>query len=121
MSSEQPTRQTNITEWASATGNLRCARDRVGRTTVFRLCGEVDIATAPLLATALEGDPGAETTATVLDLAGVDFIDSAGITVLVQADARARDSHRHLTLTAVPAGIERTLSIAGVRSRVKVA
>jgi anti-anti-sigma factor len=50
---------------------------------VLRLMGRLDRATVPLL----DGVRG-ETTPVVVDLSGVDHIDSTGLSVLLEAEAR---------------------------------
>jgi anti-sigma B factor antagonist len=54
---------------------------------VVRVSGEVDLATAPALALALEQVPGAAT-AVVVDLRGVTFMDCSGLPVLLRARRR---------------------------------
>jgi anti-sigma B factor antagonist len=50
--------------------------------TALRVSGEVDIATAPLLARALESEPGS---VVCVDMQGVPFMDSTGAHVLIRA------------------------------------
>jgi anti-anti-sigma factor len=53
--------------------------------------GELDLATAPLLKAALDEQSGAQVSV-LLDLAGVTFMDSSGLKVLVKAAREARDN-----------------------------
>jgi anti-sigma B factor antagonist len=81
--------------------------------------GELDIFTAPSLQDAVLGMEDAKPTLLVIDLTGVSFIDSTGLSVLLTASERAREQGRRLvvvrpplpalrvfTLTKVDAGME---------------
>lgn len=57
-----------------------------------RLCvrGELDLATAPRLAEALQQELDGEPASLVVDLSGTSFLDSSGARALVVAGRRAR-------------------------------
>ena len=55
-----------------------------------------------------------DATTIVIDLAGIGFMDSTGIRLLIAADARSRADSRRLRLTRPPAPVFRVLCIAGV-------
>lgn len=57
--------------------------------TVLTVAGEVDLATAPALETAIEGVLGDKPAALIIDLTGVSFLASAGMAALVAAHQRA--------------------------------
>ncbi|MBH0774757.1 STAS domain-containing protein [Nocardia bovistercoris] len=57
--------------------------------TVLTVAGEVDLATAPALETAIEGILAAKPAALIIDLSGVSFLASAGMAALVAAHQRA--------------------------------
>jgi anti-sigma B factor antagonist len=85
-------------------------------TAVVCPAGEVDLASAPRLATALANVlacPGVTTV--VVDLAGVTFLDSSGLATLVTAwhDAQEAGVALRLTPTARP-HVAQVLSITGV-------
>ncbi|MFF0543890.1 STAS domain-containing protein [Nocardia thailandica] len=60
--------------------------------TVLTVAGEVDLATAPALETALESVLAAKPEALVIDLTAVGFLASAGMATLVAAHQRAGDT-----------------------------
>ena len=80
--------------------------------------GEVDVYTSPQLKQAFEGllhgDAGARTV--VIDLSGLDFIDSTGLGVLVGALKRARASGGDVVFTTPPASIMKVFEITGLTS-----
>lgn len=85
-------------EVAAAVTTNRCD----GRITVS-VTGEIDIATAPLLAEALQEALSDGVTRIEADLSGVSFCDCSGLNVLLGAARHARTHGR-------------TLRVAGVRS-----
>ncbi len=75
--------------------------------------GELDAETAPALAAALaEADARNRL---VVDLAGVEFIDSSGLRVLLETHHQRLADQRSLILTNPSSVVERLLEVAGVR------
>jgi anti-sigma B factor antagonist len=84
-----------------------------GGTITLRPTGELDIATAPKLERALHDGrrPGDQV---VLDLGGLEFVDSTGLRVIVKAvEAAARDRW-DLRLRHGPRAVRRVFEISGV-------
>jgi anti-anti-sigma factor len=79
---------------------------------VIRLRGELDFATAYKLADGLSGFEGS---AIVVDLSGLTFIDSSGISVLV----REYNRRGELVLTRPHRNVARVLRIAGLADWVR--
>ncbi|MCG8917278.1 STAS domain-containing protein [Actinokineospora sp. PR83] len=82
---------------------------------VVSVTGEVDLATAPQLEAELSdalATPGA--TGVRVDLAGVEFMDSAGLRVLVAALRTAEEGGRTLTLAAPHDRVRRIIEITGL-------
>lgn len=77
----------------------------------LRLSGELDAHTAPLLQAALAD---VDDERTVLDMAGVAFVDSSGLRVLIQAHQAAGEAGRTLVLTNPSDAVTRLLEISGV-------
>ena len=88
--------------------------DTSERSTVLKLQGELDVATAPALeaslASAFAGDPSSM----VVDLSDLTFLDSTGIRVLVSAGRQAEDAGCSLVLLAPTAQVLRVLRLTGV-------
>ena len=72
--------------------------------------GEIDAHTAPALALAIDA-AGIDVT---LDLAGVEFVDSSGLRVLIDAHQRLEEVGGGLRLTALSEPVRRLLEISGV-------
>jgi anti-sigma B factor antagonist len=87
-----------------------------GAERVIRIVGEVDAASAPELleATRRMLDGGAHTV--VIDCDGIEFIDSAGLNVLVDAHRRARIHGGRVTLRRPSSITRRLLTTTGLDS-----
>ncbi|PWW63165.1 STAS domain-containing protein [Actinokineospora spheciospongiae] len=91
---------------------------------VVRVSGEVDMATAPVLAEALDraftgGDPAR----VVVDLTGVSFFASSGLALLAQtsARARARDTDTDVVVVVAPGGpTERAITVTSMDRSIRV-
>jgi anti-anti-sigma factor len=82
--------------------------------------GEIDLSVAARFAGALEGllesaDPGP-----VVDLAGVGFIDSAGVRELLKAQRSTQEKGADLILRAPSDACRRVLQLSGVWSQFTV-
>jgi anti-sigma B factor antagonist len=82
--------------------------------TVVNVYGEVDVATTPELREVLVGLVGDGATRLILDLDGVDFIDSTGLGTIISALKRARTHGGDLRLVCTQARITRLFEITGL-------
>lgn len=80
---------------------------------VVTLCGELGLADAPALASHLIAAVAACGPSIIVDLAGLDFIDSAGIGVLVRVLRWTRESGGDMFLAA-PQCVRSVLSVTGL-------
>lgn len=82
---------------------------------VITVSGEVDLATAADLERALsEAMTGTDAATIDVDLAGVEFMDSAGLRVLVAARKQAEDAGRTLRLRSPHERVRRIIEITGL-------
>jgi anti-sigma B factor antagonist len=82
--------------------------------------GEVELASAPDLTAALDDAIRTSTGPFVIDLTGVDFLDSSGISCLVRARALLGQDDRPLALIC-PGGIaRRALELTGIDELVPI-
>jgi anti-anti-sigma factor len=94
----------------SEAGNVGVRVERHTRGVRVAFEGELDLAAAPELDTAVarlssDGEP------IFLDLAGVRFVDSAGFRVLMDVTG----DHTHLTIDRLSPAVERYASLTGLR------
>jgi anti-anti-sigma factor len=87
-----------------------------GRAVVLALSGEIDLASAPSLAAALDGIEAGSGRSVHLDLADVTFLDSSGISVLVESRARLEAGGGSFVLHRATPTVRRVLEIAGIET-----
>lgn len=82
--------------------------------------GDLDLSNADALRAVLISQqlPGRNV---LLDLSGLDFMDSTGIQVLLEADAAARANGHSLTVGELSPAVRRVLEISGVLERLPLA
>lgn len=81
---------------------------------VIELAGELDHHTAPGVRTALAALDLHTGQQLVLDLGGLTFCDSSGITMIIAARNHAIAAHAHIALAAVPERVTRVFRIVGL-------
>ncbi|MET9760775.1 STAS domain-containing protein [Streptomyces sp. NPDC006372] len=81
---------------------------------VLRLSGDLDYDQAPELRRQVDQLQLAPGQCLVIDLAGLEFCDSSGITVFLAARQRALDAGAEVALAAVPAKLLRVLTLVGL-------
>lgn len=90
-------------------------RDRAAsHMTVVEVGGEIDVYTAPSLRDHLVGLINSGNHQLVVDLAGVDFLDSTGLGVLVGALKRVRENGGSLLLVCTQERLLRIFRITGL-------
>lgn len=95
---------------------VRTAADRV----VLELHGELDLLGAPLLQQRIEDSAVDARGILVLDLQDLQFVDSAGLRVILATHERVRADGREFALTKGSPQVQRLLSIAGVDEHLRI-
>ena len=78
---------------------------------MFVLAGDLDVHSAPLVQQAVASAAGEGASDVVLDLAGVTFIDSSGVGVLVACHKRTEAAGARLVLRSPSPRIARLLEV----------
>jgi anti-sigma B factor antagonist len=94
--------------------NSRVTRADVGRRAVLSVSGEIDMASAPLLAAAVDGVLSDGALELWIDLSSTGFMDSSGLHVLVDARRRLRALNRRFAVICPRGGVRRLFEIAGM-------
>jgi anti-anti-sigma factor len=90
------------------------------RASVFvRPVGELDLSTVPIVQAQLAELEAAGFTRLVLDLRQLRFLDSSGLRLLIDWDARARADGVELTVIPGPPAVQRLFDLAGVTDRLR--
>jgi anti-anti-sigma factor len=95
-------------------GQLEISSQREGDVHVIAPTGELDLATADELEQELLRVEATDAEAIVVDLAGLRFMDSTGIRVLIAADARSRADSQRLALLRGPDAVQRVFELTGI-------
>jgi anti-anti-sigma factor len=88
--------------------------DDRGTPTVVALRGELDIATAPELAAALEERVAGGDLHIVFDLAELSFCDSAGLAAFVRFQRRLKELEGRFVIAAPMPAVKRVLEVTGL-------
>lgn len=83
----------------------------------WKLSGEVDAHTAPMLATAMTDLPSGVVR---LDMSGISFMDSSGLRVLMEVTTRARDGGGDLVVAHPSPAVARLVEISGLREQLRL-
>lgn len=84
------------------------------------LHGELDLLGAPLLQTEIEKLEVDAPGIIVLDLEDLEFVDSAGLRVILAAHERSQQHGRELALTRGSEQVQRLFTIAGVNEHLRI-
>jgi anti-sigma B factor antagonist len=96
--------------------DVRLGPDRV----VLGLHGELDLLGAPLLEEEIEKAETEAPAIVVLDLQDLQFVDSAGLRVILAAHERSRRHGKELALTPGSEQVQRLFTIAGVDEHLRI-
>lgn len=88
---------------------------------VLVVAGELSLAEAPILERHLAEVLATATSTVVVDLAGVEFIDSTGLSVLVRAHQQASERGVGFGVRNPRAQAHRLLSLTGLEERLTIA
>jgi anti-anti-sigma factor len=96
---------------------FRCHVRRDGDTARLRLSGELDVDTAAAAEEALRALRGAGATRIVLDLRGLEFMDSTGLRLALRWDAMARADGFAFAIVPGTGPVRRLLDLTGTAER----
>jgi anti-sigma B factor antagonist len=85
-----------------------------GRATLLALNGELDLLSAPALERSMDELARSDGDLIVVDLRGLDFMDSTGLHVLVRAQQDAHESGRRFALIRGRDQVQRLFDLTGV-------
>jgi anti-sigma B factor antagonist len=84
------------------------------------LSGELDISTGLRLQESLERIAEEKPERIVIDLRGLQFMDSTGLRILIGADARAREEGRHVALVRGNDMVQRVLQVTRLDEQLEI-
>ncbi len=89
---------------------------RHGERQVIAVCGQLDLSTAWQLERELRRAEATDALEILVDLAGLEFVDSAGMQVVIHASARAQYDGKRLMIRPGPQLVHRTFERSGFAS-----
>jgi anti-anti-sigma factor len=95
-------------------GLLRIRSARDGDTHVVALEGELDLVSTPEVEKELRRVEATDADAIVIDLSALEFVDSTGIRLLIEAQQRSRWDAGRLGVKRPPPQVLRVLTLAGI-------
>ncbi len=87
----------------------------------LRLTGELDLVTAPLLGTAVDGIAMAEIDGVTLDLSKLTFMDSTGLRAVLALADRCAETRSELRIVPGPHAVQRVFEVTGLGARLSFA
>jgi anti-anti-sigma factor len=102
-----------MSEGASLPGTLSISCVVEDGTANLSLAGELDLASVPQMEEGLQDATQASPARVVVDLTRLAFIDSTGLRLLLQADARAREHGYELVLRPGEPTVQRVFEVTG--------
>ena len=94
--------------------NFRIDTHTAGRVTTLALSGELDLVSSPTLDRTVTELTRVDAELIVIDLRELEFMDSTGLHVLVQAQQRAHDSGRRFALIRGREPVQRVFDLTGL-------
>ena len=107
----------NVIEGTSRFGFLEIRSEPSDDEHVIALAGELDLHGAERVTQALHGAEATDARRIVLDLSRLEFIDSNGIRLIIEADARSRMNGNRLVLIRGPQPVQRVFEMTGIAER----
>jgi anti-anti-sigma factor len=92
-------------------GELVVSKEHRADVLILSLRGELDLATSALLERELDAAEAARPARLVVDLSGLEFIDSSGLNTLMQARKRASRNGHQLSLRQGPRIVQRLFEL----------
>jgi anti-sigma B factor antagonist len=92
-----------------------------GRASVITVSGELDLASSAALEEELVRLAESDSEQVILDLRGLEFMDSTGLSTVVKAHQRAQEAGQRFGLVRGPQQVQRLLSLTGVAERLPFA
>ena len=107
----------NVIRGLDGFGPLEIRSERRGTDHVIALAGELDLSDASRVAEEIIRVEATDARTIVVDLSALEFIDSTGVRIIVEADARSRGNGHRLRLLRGPRPVRRVFEIAGLNDR----
>jgi anti-sigma B factor antagonist len=99
---------------------VRVTTEETDKSIRVSVAGELDIASAPRIDEALAAVEEKGPSLIVLDLRGLEFMDSTGLRTILAADSRAREAGRRLAVVQGDENVKRVFEVTRLYDRVEI-
>ena len=107
----------NVVSYVDRFGFLKVRSERREDTHVVALAGEFDISEVARVSEALRCAEATDARRIVLDLSDLVFMDSSGVRMIVEAQARSRARAKRLVVTCQPGPVQRLFDLSDLAAR----
>ena len=107
----------NVISGRGAFGFLELRSERRGDDHVIALAGELDLNDAGRFADEILQAERTDAKRIVLDLSELEFIDTSGVRLIIEADARSRENGHRLRIVPGSRAVRRVFEIVGLNDR----
>lgn len=114
-------RRHGVPEWKGRSVELQLGSYEIDDATVVEVGGELDALSAPELDQYMEATVNQKPRVVVLDLSGVDFMDSSGLGICIKSLKRVSDAGGQMLLVVTTPRVMRVLEITGIDQSIPVA
>src|SRR5438552_16231854 len=97
--------------------DFRVETHTTGRITTLALSGELDLVSSPALSRVMDELARSDAELIVVDLRPLEFMDSTGLHLLVQAQQHAHETGRRFALIRGSEQVQRLFDLTGVADR----
>jgi anti-sigma B factor antagonist len=102
-------------------GQMTMLSEREGDVHTIAVAGELDVAGAGRVEQELRRVESTDVVSIVVDLSGLTFVESTGVRLLIEAQARSRADSGRLMLLRGPEDVQRVFELCGVEDRLPFA
>jgi anti-sigma B factor antagonist len=102
-------------------GQMTMLSEREGDVHTIAVAGELDVAGAGRVEQELQRVESTDVVSIVVDLSGLTFVESTGVRLLIEAQARSRADSGRLMLLRGPEDVQRVFELCGVEDRLPFA
>jgi anti-sigma B factor antagonist len=103
--------------YGGITGRLRMYTKVQGERHTILLSGEVDVSSSQILEQAVVEACSAGAKEVVLDMGGIEFMDSTGLRAILRGKTLCEETDCEYRLTPAQRPVEQTLEVTGVRAK----
>ena len=100
--------------------NFAVQTHTTGRAITFALTGELDLVSSPVMEQTMDDVARSDAELIIVDLRGLDFMDSTGLHLLIRVQQRAQEAGRRFALIRGREAVQRLFDLTGLAESLTV-